>query len=232
MATRTPFAEPLVVASHGAEWTLNAVPDSHIGAIIAESGGPYEADMLDHIARQDFSGAAVDVGAHIGNHAIYFALVCGLRVYAFEPIFTPELRANVAANHLEDRIEVFDSALGDHAGRARDSGERVISDPEAVGDRTEGRIILGRGPLSVHPLDEWAPTAVALIKIDVEGMEPEVLRGAESTIRGQRPVIYAEAKSKHDHQEIRRVIEPWGYVRTERWGRLTPREEWRHKRTI
>ena len=60
------------------------------------------------------TGSVFDVGAHIGNHTLYFGAVCGLKVYAWEPHdgSLKQLHANLALNpQLE--VEVFDWAAGE-----------------------------------------------------------------------------------------------------------------------
>ncbi|HEV2929907.1 MAG TPA: FkbM family methyltransferase, partial [Propionibacteriaceae bacterium] len=71
-------------------------------AKILRSGTPYEAGVLADMASLGLTGAAVDVGANIGNHSLWLAVVCGLSVEAFEPdpANLSRLRHNVALNGL------------------------------------------------------------------------------------------------------------------------------------
>src|SRR5690606_28744186 len=49
------------------------------------NGEPYERKLLVDCYQQKPNGTVFDVGAHIGNHTLYFAAICGLKVHAWEP---------------------------------------------------------------------------------------------------------------------------------------------------
>jgi FkbM family methyltransferase len=63
----------------------------------------------------------------------------------------------------------------------------------------------------IRPLDSLALPACGLLKIDVEGFEPQVLRGARETIGRCRPIIYIENDRKAQQQEIISLIAELGY---------------------
>jgi len=203
----------LTLERHDRSYRMEYSPGK-IAACVA-AGRPYEAPLLEHIYRQRFTGLAVDAGANIGNHTLWFAVMCGLRVAAFEPIHADVLRRNVALNGLEDRVQVEPVALGDTDGAATHIGK--------------GRLEVGAGPIPIRRLDDYHLSDVALIKADVEGMEAFVLRGGVETIRRDRPVVYAEAWDDTYHQGIADVLEPLGYARTKRFhgkDSATPVEGW------
>lgn len=220
---------------HGRSWSLDIPPDieaSTIGKHIAESGRPYEWPLLEYIRSHAFAGVAVDVGASIGNHSLYLALVCDLDVVAFEPATPDVLAANVARNAAEDRVRVEPVALGAHEGRAKTRGVNTTGlahDPDA-GWETWGYIHkldqADDGNIPVRTLDSYELEDVGLVKIDVEGMEADVLEGAIDTIRRCRPAIFCEALRHDEHLAIRDVLAPLGYQRTERFKRGTPVERW------
>lgn len=203
-------AEVNTISAHGRTYRVNN-PGGLIGRPIAQ-GRPYEQHLLDWIRDHNFTGTAVDAGAHIGNHTLWMAAVCGLEVHAFEPIHTDELRANVALNDLDDRVRIHDCAIGAKASTAKLAGK--------------DRLAVGFGPLTVLPLDMFALENVSVIKADIEDMEPEMLRGAEETICGQRPVLFLEARDQHCHDLIADVLEPWGYRHDGTAKTATPVERW------
>ena len=133
---------------------------------------------------------AVDIGAHIGTHTIELSRAVGSsgKVYAFEPqpkIFR-ELLLNMAIN-CADNIEFFKAAIGPSQGEVELS---------PLNRDNEGAAFVGKSGTNqfvpLLPLDDLKLTNVSLIKIDVEGMEIEVLEGAKNTILENKPVILVE----------------------------------------
>lgn len=201
---------PCVIDAHGARYRIENPGRGVIGKAI-RTGQPYEAKVLEHIYRQELEGLAVDVGAQIGNHSLWFAAVCGLDVIAIEPLEHEALKRNVDLNGLGDQITVWPCAAGAEPGYA-----------ESIG---RGRLRTGEGPVPVLTIDDQGLEGVVLMKIDVEGMEPDVLRGAEQTIREDRPLIFAEAWDGEAHARIASILEPLGYTHRRDYG-ATPLGEW------
>ncbi|HEV2927277.1 MAG TPA: FkbM family methyltransferase, partial [Propionibacteriaceae bacterium] len=75
----------------------------------------------------------------------------------------------------------------------------------------------------VRTLDSFDFRDVALLKIDVEGMEQAVIRGGLDTIARSRPVIYAEAWDDSYRDATGALLEPLGY-------RLGPKLKWHQQR--
>lgn len=131
---------------------------------------------------------AVDVGAHIGlwsfNLAHWFDAV-----HAFEPVAEhracfeknmPEVpRAGVAA------LVLHPCALGAKAGSVN-----IRVNPTSTGDSW----VKGDGDIPMITLDSMDFDEVDLIKIDCEGFEENVVRGAEALIQQCKPVIIVEQK--------------------------------------
>lgn len=122
----------------------------------------------------------VDVGANIGSYSILASGVCGAETVAIEP--SPEaadaLQANVDLNGLNDKVHIWRCAVGAQTGTVR----------LTQGFDCVNRVVDGAGEeLSIEvpqqTLDELLngepPT---LLKIDVEGYEHAVLRGATATV--------------------------------------------------
>lgn len=226
----------LTLRAHDAAYRLRA--GAGLGAGIAptkiaramQHGRPYEAPLLEHIYALGLprGACAVDVGANVGNHTLWLAAICGLVVHAFEPLVHEQLAANVALNtHIVDRVTVHPVALADDdtiaAGRPVHVGKGRLSTADRHRD--------GRDPLPTATLDDYDLDGVVVIKVDVEGMEPHVLRGAEHTISRCRPIIFAEewADGPKWHRRIAQVLRPWGYRMTHRFaGRwsATPVGKW------
>ena len=185
------------------------------------TGVPHEAELLEHVYRQKLHGTAVDVGANVGNHTLWFAMVCGLNVVAFEPVVHRQLVANVELNRLEDRVRIEPVALGATGSKAVHFGR--------------GRLRTGSGQIQVRTLDSYRLDDVSIIKIDVEGMEPDVLQGGIETIRRCRPVIYAEEWHAVAHERIKSVLAPLRYDVSRQFtfprsrGRTVDMAEWRYR---
>jgi FkbM family methyltransferase len=151
--------------------------------------------------------SVIDVGANVGFHTVAFAKVCG-HVYAFEPVAEMAERAsiNCALNGL-DNVTLFRFALGEKTGE-------MEMNVNVSGGGMEGTssflktVHINRAQehyqprkVSVRRLDDVLAEAkpagrVSFIKIDTEGFEPMVLRGAMETIRKHRPAMIVEAHSK------------------------------------
>lgn len=143
----------------------------------------------------------VDVGANIGVLTLLGARGVGVRgtVIALEPnpdVF-PRLEAHVRDNGLT-QVRLRRSALGDAAGvrtlSVPPTGNTGAGTLGVLPPRHGGRV-LASYKVEVEVGDEAlgdAPDAPMLIKIDVEGHEPNVLRGLTRTIEARRPAVVIE----------------------------------------
>lgn len=136
-------------------------------------------------------GVFCDVGANVGNHALYFALFHDARVIAFEP--NPPaitlLRANVALNGLANRVDL--THLGWGVADDEGAGFSVVTRRANLGAT---RLVAdGQGGIPVRTGDSMlAGARVDFVKIDVEGMEMSALRGLSATIAAHRPPVFLE----------------------------------------
>lgn len=159
--------------------------------------GTYERGtlhVLRHFLRTD--DCVVDVGANIGFMTLFASLRCRPgKVYAFEPL--PDalqwLRKNLELNRVEN-VAVYDCALGS-------SDEKFQLFPGRLRNNRGSASLLFAGEAEsaidvlVKPLDSLlnADLHVHLMKIDVEGFELEVLRGARRLISGREaPALIIE----------------------------------------
>jgi len=128
---------------------------------------------------------AVDVGGHVGLWSMQLVRQFEV-VHAFEPVaaFRACFERNVAGNGVVKHI-LYPCALGAAAGSVS-----MAVDPADTG----GTHVAGAGDISMRTLDEFEFARLDFIKIDCEGYELEVLRGAELTLRENRPVVIVEQK--------------------------------------
>lgn len=193
-------------------------PDDHIARIVNGARDFYERDLLeDARARLGMRpGIVVDVGAHVGNHALWFAEVCGRDVIAIEP-YEPSfesLEANIAQNGLAGRVMPLPVAVGEGraVGRMRppQPGNSGTARLEILVSRTHGH--RADGEVLVTTVDDLvAGRTVALLKVDVEGDEPYVLGGASGVLARDRPIVYAEARDAAALAAVRSVLDVYGY---------------------
>lgn len=123
-------------------------------------------------------GCAIDVGAHVGFWSLEMAKNF-TEVHAFEP--QPENFACLSGNAPD--IARYNIALGETPGWCR--METPARHNSGAWEAKEG------GDIEVLPLDGFA-LEPGLIKIDVQGMELAVLKGAEETILRSYPVLVVE----------------------------------------
>jgi len=156
-----------------------------------------EPDTLRWLDRVVRDGDVVfDVGANIGVYSLYAALRHPRAVVlAFEPEYANLhlLRDNVVANGLRDRVTIYALALGDRVGlthlQVQDltPGSALHTESPVPIDHTRtGRRVVMREGIALMTLDEFCALRSLVpnaIKIDVDGTEAEILRGAERTLR-------------------------------------------------
>ena len=161
----------------------------------------------------------VDVGAHIGTYTIPIARMVGSNgfVLAIEPSPVKDiLSINVKINGLQDRVTIIDKAV--HSKRELFD---LYYNPSRTGwsflvkDQLERSTTLCKIKVEALPLDEIlkesgiANRRIKLLKIDVEGNEVEVLRGAQHTLENTDYVIF-EA-SKETVSECVRILNSLGF---------------------
>lgn len=187
---------------------LPHVATDYIQGKIAKEGVPYEHEMLkDMASRVKSEDLVLDVGANIGNHTLFLA-ASGFRVCAFEPnvALASAIEKSLELNGWGDRVSVYASGLGRSAGMAHFS-KTISSNLGAMSLES------GEGDIQLLALDELNfPQPPALMKIDVEGMELDVLQGAVNLIKNARPLIYIECLDQQHFREIFNWLSGAGYV--------------------
>jgi FkbM family methyltransferase len=131
-------------------------------------------------------GTAVDVGAHVGLWSFWMARDFA-QVIAFEPV-AAHRQCWVANMPPRPHDVLYPVALGAEAG----SVALVTARPSSTG----GTVIDGAGAIPLRTLDSFALDRVDLLKIDCEGTEGDVLRGAVATLTRCRPVVAVEQRPK------------------------------------
>ncbi len=146
-------------------------------------------------------GTLVDVGAHDGAFAIPFTRLPASRVLAFEPLPEAFARLRAAAAGLAT-IELRQEALGDHRGEAVLTLPIVDGAPSeqwasTVKTYAQHGVEERRVTVPLRRLDEWGIADLTAVKLDAEGAEYEVLRGARETLLRCRPILSVEIEERH-----------------------------------
>jgi FkbM family methyltransferase len=194
---------------------LVSLNDMYIGRGLA-CYGEYNAAEAAFLKRLIKPGDhVVEVGANIGAHTIGLAKAVGPhgKVYAFEPqrACYALLQAQVALNQAHN-VFAYNQAL------SRSREPLWIPAVDYAQSENFGGVALTRdaGPAAeaadVTTLDErLAGAPCALIKIDVEGMEEDVIRGGLTVIKTHRPLLYVENDQIAKSRSLISLIQELGY---------------------
>ncbi len=186
--------------------------DIYIGRSLEVYGEFSEGEIALLLTLLSAGDCIIDVGANIGAHTIPFAQAVGAggTVHAMEPqrIVFQSLCANVALNNLTN-VHCYQAAAGSKAGEII-VPELDYSKPNNFGGLELGGHRNGES-VPVITIDSLQLPNCRLIKIDVEGMEQEVLQGARDTISRCRPLLYVENDRANRSRPLIEFLMGMGY---------------------
>ena len=143
----------------------------------------------------------VDAGAHIGVHTVGFAELVGPsgQVFAFEPqrALYHLLCGNLALNGYS-RVSAFQAGL---ASTARSITVAATEVSESL-DGASGAQTQAREQVPTAPLDSFGLVQCHFIKVDVDGMELDVLKGATETLVKHHPVLYVANNQRSNSPDL------------------------------
>ena len=181
-----------IVNIGSAKFYVPNYPIDLIQSEIVENSTFYEIDLLIELQPYIKKNAVVlDIGANIGNHSVYWAVRSDAKkIYSFEPVkdFFKILKKNVEINQLNDKVKIFNIGLSD----------KKINGSISFYKHTDIGVTRikqdSNGNLTLDKLDNitFEDNTIDFIKIDVEGHELEVLRGARETLLKYKPTIFIE----------------------------------------
>lgn len=197
--------------------------------------GEYGEDELEVLGRFLKPGMIVlDVGAHIGTHSVAFAKMVspGGGVLAFEPVHCTFnlLCANIAFSG-QQNIYPHRAIVGD------ENGARMARQIDATKEANFGRINAhenvrlseGKGLVTEElTVDSLELTNLDLMKVDVEGSELRVLRGAADTIKRLSPVIQVECNLDDNPEPLLALLHGHGYKTFWVFNRLFRENNYKH----
>ena len=170
--------------------------------------------VKNYIKRGD---TVIDVGGNMGFFVLILNDLVGNtgKLYSFEPsrILRDRLASTVQINNIKN-VEIINLALGEKEGTTslyynpKQSGLSSIVSHEENGFLKE--------EIKITTLDNFSKqfsSRISFIKIDTEGYEPQVLRGAKELIIKDKPVIYIELGGDHLETSIEalKVLKELGY---------------------
>jgi FkbM family methyltransferase len=181
--------------------------DLYIGRALSLYGEREEEEVQFVLSLVKEGDVVIDVGANIGMLTIPLARKVGVigAVHAFEPQHKMYwlLHENVLSFN---NVFAYPFALGASRGRA------AIPDIDYDKQDNFGGVSLVVGDqIDVGTLDELELLRCNLIKIDVEGMEYDVLKGAENTIKKFKPLLYVENDRREKSAALIAAIHELGY---------------------
>jgi FkbM family methyltransferase len=140
------------------------------------------------------SSHVLDVGANIGAHTIFFAQTVGVEgtIYAFEPqrLLFQTLCANIALSSLTN-VHCYHAVVSDECGSVLVPPLDPYAEQNFAGLSLLNECDTGDEVVSLT-IDSLCLSKCDLMKIDVEGMELHVVRGALQTLRRLSPILYVE----------------------------------------
>ena len=204
---------------------MNVVYHTRDGPVVANRHDVYVGGSLRHYGEYNRDEwllleqivtpgcVAVEVGANYGSHTINIARKAGPggTVHAIEPqrLVFQGLCASVALNGLAN-VRCHQVAAGNRSGSLT-VPPLDYSKPNNIG----GVALAAQGPgetVALVRLDDLIQTpALRLIKIDVEGMEQEVVEGARGLIAAHRPFLYVENDRRDRSAALIETIRALGY---------------------
>ena len=154
-------------------------------------------------------GVALDIGANIG---LWTRDLCQefTTVIAFEPV--EQFRNCLIRNAVYNNLTIEKCALGETETKIQ-----MIVTEGNTGHSHVDQTSIGEGTIPMHKLDSFDYPQVDYIKIDCEGYELPIIKGAEETIKRCKPIIVVEQKLHEDTGKTREtqfdaaeLVKSWG----------------------
>ena len=220
--------------------------DTIIGNSISHSGGweNQYIQLLKGLIKKFYPTHApieiIDAGANLGTYSLAMSKMDGysVKIYAFEAqrLIFQMLNANLALNSIEN-VWTYHKVLSDREGEwvpiecpdlnfPANFGAFEI--PKTVRNSDyDGKKFMAVEPVESMKLDTLELNHCALIKLDVEGMENEVLKGGAELIQKNRPILFFE-RHKTDYGQVKTFLSHHGYSIWElpQQNTLALRNEW------
>ena len=170
------------------------------------------------------SDVLVDVGANVGTYSLMAAVKRRCRVYAFEPesLNYSVLNQNILLNKVQDRVKAYCLCVGDRNGTAElqlssfnpgTSGHQMTTGHRYNIKSTDFQFAQGTFSVTLDSLvASGSIPQPTHIKIDVDGLESQVISGATNTLSGVKSLI-VEVDTRIDaHNAMIQYLERLGFT--------------------
>lgn len=191
--------------------------NDYIQKKIYESHNYFEFKNLDYVCKKWNKGtignyiqgkSILDIGTNIGNHTLYFFFECQIKdAYNFEPVENTLniFKKNIYINNLSNKVHIYNVAVGQSEGKADIySYNKDNIGATKIKPQSDGAIQV----ITIDSLN--IQETIGLIKIDVEGFETNVLKGALNTLKKNMPYILIEIVDEN-FEEIHNLLSNIGY---------------------
>lgn len=183
--------------------------DKYLGRSIDEYGefSTGEIEIFRRFITPDMT--VIDAGSNIGIHTLEMSRLAKVVIsFEAERLLHQMTCANIALNDRRNVIAMH-TALGKEQGLLRIPNIDFDVDANFGCMKAQGHT--GGDGVRMAPIDVFKINNCGFIKIDVEGMELEVLLGAKVTIERDRPILYVENDRKEKSSELIAHLLALGY---------------------
>lgn len=209
--------ENFSVKYNGHNVTLSGLENCSITQLMRDSGAFYEVELLEALMPYVSPGqCVVDIGAHIGNHTLFFTKVMGAHVLAMEanPKAFTLLKDNLKKNKLEGMASALNVAVS-HNAEPVTLTPLSSNDPgtySALRDKHTDNSFTCKAVTLDGTYDAYfQKRPPKLIKFDVEGAEAGILKAARKILVTYEPILATEVLTEAEFNAVAKVITPLGY---------------------
>jgi FkbM family methyltransferase len=177
--------------------------------------GEWEREHVDALRRLYRGGVFLDIGSSIGLYPVSLGreiAAHGGSIISVEPVAlnSTRQRVNLRLNGIESMVTLLEIGLGSADGELRMRVDPTGADNNAL-VAANGDVVVPVRRLD-DVMTELGSPRITLMKIDVEGYEPEVIAGGRETIRRDLPVIFAEFCRERMHINRFGMAGSWDFL--------------------
>jgi len=200
---------------------MDYVFPAEIAALRARKSGKFqELAVLEWIKAKNLRGTYIDVGAHVGNHSLFFLNHClSEQVISIEahPTIRELLKGNIKRN-----AKMFTNWECCEAAAWHSDNEHVLLSVIPRNNAGHTHVVTDIKQASVKVPTIRVDSLIleskpVVLKIDVEDVEEQVIAGAQNVL-AQHPVVIAERHTSKQLADFEVLLEPFGYKRTMEWS--------------